>query len=151
VADLKRIKGIKKNKKIINDTLEQTANFLLIALKNPNSTEMVMSKATMMLEDFNYQYFNPIVLTGPNDELSDIEARFSQKVDTELDIDKEGLAYGLGKVVLGQDEIAKITNLQEQDDLFDLTNLKIEVNSSTAGNLKVLLFIHYRISLNLIT
>jgi hypothetical protein len=101
-----------------------------------------MSKATVMLEDFNYQYFNPIVLTGPNDELNDFEAKFSQKVDTELDIDKEGSGYELQKIMLDQDEIVKITNAQDQDDLYDLTNLKMEVNSSTAGNVKVLLFVH---------
>ena len=43
----------------MNDTCEETANLLVLAAKNLNAPGIILSRHTMMFNDFNYQRFNP--------------------------------------------------------------------------------------------
>lgn len=137
LADWERIRGIKKNKKIINDTLEQTTNFLLVALNNTGGGGMVMSRPALMLEDFNYKPFNQMVLTDSNEDQAD-EFHFARDMAEVLDMSKEQLPYKLERVHLDERERMEIVNAQVQNELFELSQLKAEVNSTVIGNMQSL-------------
>lgn len=134
---------MKKNKKVMNDTIEQTANLLILALKNSKGKGKIISKSAMMFEDYNYQEFNSTVLTGSKDDLGEEEIKLTFKdtnVDATLDIEKELLEGLTKKGSLDKDEIGKIINAQEKDELLDLSQLKTAVNSEISGTVKVIYY-----------
>lgn len=132
--ELDRIRSIKKNKKIISDTLDQTSKLLLLTLKNKENAG-VMSRSMVMLEDFSYKYYNEVILKPP--ESNDIDAKFAQKIPKGLDIDREELIDEPEYIQLTDDERLAIVNAQKQDELLDLSQLRTEVNSAYAGTIRV--------------
>ena len=150
MKELDRIKSFKKTKKVMTDKLNEIINLLILALKNKESETPILSKATLMLEDFNYQNFNKDVLSGIND---DLEAEDDTKLNNEDKLtpiidDSQTLTKKPSKIILESDDVMNIINAQQKEELMDLNKLKIEVNSEVGGNSQVY-YITNRIYLNL--
>ena len=69
--EVRRIKDLNKDKKVIKDTLDEIVKLLRIAATTKGNNSGILSKAALMFGDFNYQNFNSNILSGFNEENDD--------------------------------------------------------------------------------
>jgi len=134
LAELERIKNIKRDKKRMGDTSGLLKNLLLYAAKNPEAKGALLSRETLIFEDFNYQNFNPIILAGLNERSKESE---SEDELEEARYEDESLLKELKMYPITEEEIAKIRKGQQREELFDIQQLRTEVNSQGIGTIQV--------------
>ena len=92
-----------------------------------------------MNEDFNYQKYNPQIFYGIK---SDVEEEMKLPTNDENAEKKSPVAKPINEMPLDDDDILKITSSQQKEELSDLNNLKITINSSVLNNIPVNYFLY---------
>ena len=124
----------------MNDTCEETANLLILAVKNLSASGIILSRHTMMFNDFNYQRFNPSILDTKDEE--EVKPTGNEEEYNILEKEQEQ-----EKLILDKNDLVQIMNAQQMDELVDLSRMKASVNSEISGNVRVRLVFNYRLYL----